>query len=257
MNNLVERSLQLFHFLSTQTSWNKCPSIWSLQLHSLFQETKNWFLSRECRVSTTNSTGTNVSSFFPFLCHSAGPVLASSFPSGNKLSLPSRDATHRLNNKTIHVAGKNWKRHLLASPWHLKSYFLYWISLYGQEDALSSWIAPKSGVLRLFLLRHEHCDSQSWVIMRLESENGSSTILTLYPRAHLPTSFLPFLLLGWDAMTKATHRREFAGVYSSRVQSMRIMSGIMVAGRHGADIVNWELIAWSTSRRPFRERPWE
>lgn len=110
---------------------------------------------------------------------------------------------------------------------------------------------------RLFLLRHEHCDSQSWVIMRLEPENGSSTILTLYPCAHLPTSFLPFLLLGWDAMTKATHRREFIGVYSSRVQSMRIMSGITAAGRHGADIVNWELIAWSTSRRPFRETPWE
>lgn len=144
--------------------------------------------------------------------------------------------------------------HLLGILSHI---FLYWISLYGQEDALSSWIAPKSGVLRLFLLRHEHCDSQSWVIMRLESENGSNTILTLYPCAHLPTSFLPFLLLGWDAMTKATHRREFIGVYSSRVQSLRIMSGIMVAGRHGADIVNWELISWSTSRRPFRERPWE
>lgn len=116
MNNLIERSLQLFHFLSTQTFWNKCPFIWSLQSHSLFQETKNWFISRECQVSTTNSTGTNVCSFFPFLCHSAGPVLASSFSSGNKLSLPSRDATHRLNNKTIHVAGKKLKK---ASFWHL------------------------------------------------------------------------------------------------------------------------------------------
>lgn len=147
-------------------------------------------------MSTTHSTGTNVSFFFLFLHHSVGPVLASLFPSGNKLSLPIRDATHKLNSKTLHVPGKIEKGifwHLLGILSHIFSTRLvFMIKKMHYEHELPL----KSGVLRLFLLSHEHRDSESWVTMRLESESSSSTILTLCTRAHLHTPFLPFLLLG-------------------------------------------------------------